>query len=259
MGEISHETMLAEWSLTIAEVIGERFGVDIAEDYLGVEVNPEYVSWRTIGDIHRTLVAALMVCSPGVVDGKVIWASLRDFLAKKYRVPIGQVVPEALMFEEPLALQCLYRPEDLPRHVLQAAFRRDEPKIQELQTRIQQLREETEAAVAEQDFDTAAHLRDQADKLKKKKEQITREWPQTIRREWLARYVINPVWLSWNDGTVSKLARTIFREHLWEDLPVLGGALEDAGCTDEEILGHCRQPGEHRRDCWVVDLLLQQE
>src|SRR5690348_13775198 len=33
-------------------------------------------------------------------------------------------------------------------------------------------------------------------------------------------------------------------------------ALEDAGCTDPRILDHCRQPGEHVRGCWVVDLLL---
>jgi hypothetical protein len=39
-------------------------------------------------------------------------------------------------------------------------------------------------------------------------------------------------------------------------LAVLADALEEAGCTNTDILNHCRQPGEHVRDCWVIDLLL---
>src|SRR5437667_169293 len=50
------------------------------------------------------------------------------------------------------------------------------PDLKELDTQIEQLNQEKEAAVAEQDFEKAAHLRDQADKLKKKKEQVNREW-----------------------------------------------------------------------------------
>lgn len=50
------------------------------------------------------------------------------------------------------------------------------PDLKELDGQIEQLNQEKEAAVAEQDFEKAAHLRDQADKLKKKKELITREW-----------------------------------------------------------------------------------
>ena len=50
------------------------------------------------------------------------------------------------------------------------------PDLKELDGQIEQLNNEKEAAVAEQDFEKAAHLRDQADKLKKKKEQINREW-----------------------------------------------------------------------------------
>jgi hypothetical protein len=36
-------------------------------------------------------------------------------------------------------------------------------------------------------------------------------------------------------------------------------ALEDAGCTVAAVLDHCRQPGEHVRGCWVLDLLLSRE
>ena len=50
------------------------------------------------------------------------------------------------------------------------------PDLKDLDGQIEQLNQEKEAAVAEQDFEKAAHLRDQADKLKKKKENITREW-----------------------------------------------------------------------------------
>src|SRR6202140_903755 len=50
------------------------------------------------------------------------------------------------------------------------------PDLKELDGQIEKLNMEKEAAVAEQDFEKAAHLRDQADKLKKKKEHITREW-----------------------------------------------------------------------------------
>src|SRR5260370_630924 len=50
------------------------------------------------------------------------------------------------------------------------------PDLKDIDGQIEQLKQEKEAAVAEQDFEKAAHLRDQADKLKKKKEQVTRDW-----------------------------------------------------------------------------------
>jgi hypothetical protein len=42
-------------------------------------------------------------------------------------------------------------------------------------------------------------------------------------------------------------------------LAVLADALEEAGCTDPDLLGHLRGPGPHVRGCWVVDLLLGKE
>jgi hypothetical protein len=45
--------------------------------------------------------------------------------------------------------------------------------------------------------------------------------------------------------------------HLDNDrLAILADALEDAGCTDQAILGHLRGPGHHVRGCWAVDALL---
>ncbi|MEE8141729.1 MAG: ATP-dependent Clp protease ATP-binding subunit [Planctomycetota bacterium] len=50
------------------------------------------------------------------------------------------------------------------------------PDLKELEEDIGRLNKEKEAAVAEQDFERAANLRDKADKLKKKKDQFVREW-----------------------------------------------------------------------------------
>jgi hypothetical protein len=64
---------------------------------------------------------------------------------------------------------------------------------------------------------------------------------------------------AWNDKTVPRLAQTIYEERAFEHLPILADALEEAGCTNLDILMHCRNPGEHVRGCWVVDLLLGKE
>lgn len=66
-------------------------------------------------------------------------------------------------------------------------------------------------------------------------------------------------WLASNNGTVVKLAQAIYDERAFDRLPILADALEDAGCTNQDILAHCRGGGEHSRGCWVVDLLLGKE
>jgi hypothetical protein len=65
-----------------------------------------------------------------------------------------------------------------------------------------------------------------------------------------------PAWLTWNSGTVTKLARDLYDARAFDRLPLLADALEDAGCSDAEILGHLRSPGPHVRGCWAVDLVL---
>jgi hypothetical protein len=70
---------------------------------------------------------------------------------------------------------------------------------------------------------------------------------------------IDPKWLSWNYGTIPAIARRIYDERAFHDLPILADALEDAGCTDQGILSHCRGDGPHARGCWVVDLILGRE
>src|SRR5262249_41670618 len=63
-------------------------------------------------------------------------------------------------------------------------------------------------------------------------------------------------WREWNGGTVRNLAQTIYEERAFERLPILGDALEDAGCARTEGPAHCHGPGPHVRGCWVVDALL---
>jgi hypothetical protein len=67
---------------------------------------------------------------------------------------------------------------------------------------------------------------------------------------------LDPLWLRWNDGTLVALSHLIYHERGFERLPLLADALEDAGCTNADVLNHFRGPGIHVRGCWVVDLLL---
>jgi hypothetical protein len=67
---------------------------------------------------------------------------------------------------------------------------------------------------------------------------------------------IDPRWLT---STVIDLATAIYTEKAFDRLPALADALTDAGCDDEQVLGHCRSAGPHVRGCWVVDKLLRLE
>ncbi|MEO1496751.1 MAG: ATP-dependent Clp protease ATP-binding subunit [Planctomycetota bacterium] len=55
------------------------------------------------------------------------------------------------------------------------------PNLKEIDEEVEALNRDKEEAVANQDFEKAAALRDQADKLKKKKAQITKEWREKSR------------------------------------------------------------------------------
>lgn len=67
---------------------------------------------------------------------------------------------------------------------------------------------------------------------------------------------VEPGWLAWRDGTVGQMARVIYDERRWQEMPVLGDALEEAGCDAGELLDHCRSGKAHTRGCWAVDLIL---
>jgi hypothetical protein len=75
-------------------------------------------------------------------------------------------------------------------------------------------------------------------------------------------HVIDPAWLAWDGGTLLKLAQAAYEERRLPDgtldsarFAILRDALEEAGCDNPDLLGHCREPGEHVRGCWLLDLL----
>lgn len=78
--------------------------------------------------------------------------------------------------------------------------------------------------------------------------------------------ILSPAVLAWNDAIVLRLAQTAYEERYMPEgtldnvrLAILADALEEAGCTNADILNHCRLPGEHVRGCWVIDLILGKE
>lgn len=81
--------------------------------------------------------------------------------------------------------------------------------------------------------------------------------PRKIVAEWLGGGWLQP------DGAMFAvpesargIAAAVRADQGFGRLPVLADALEDAGCTDAEVLAHCREPRDHARGCWAVDLVL---
>jgi hypothetical protein len=59
----------------------------------------------------------------------------------------------------------------------------------------------------------------------------------------------------WCTPRVRDVAHAIARDRSYGELPVLGDALQLAGCDDRAMLAHCHAPGEHGDGCWVIDRL----
>ena len=64
-------------------------------------------------------------------------------------------------------------------------------------------------------------------------------------------------------ASVRAIAQATYEDRLLPDgaldparLAVLADALEEAGCTDADLLRHLRTPAVHVRGCWALDLLL---
>jgi hypothetical protein len=71
---------------------------------------------------------------------------------------------------------------------------------------------------------------------------------------------------AWRTSTVTSLVQAAYEERILpgveldaQRLAILADALEEAGCTNEEILVHLRDPGPHVRGCWALDRLLARE
>jgi hypothetical protein len=74
---------------------------------------------------------------------------------------------------------------------------------------------------------------------------------------------IDPSWFEWNGRAVPEMAEVVYDERSFPEglldkarLAVLADALEEAGCTEADLLGHLRGPGAHTRGCWAVDVIL---
>jgi hypothetical protein len=65
---------------------------------------------------------------------------------------------------------------------------------------------------------------------------------------------LHPAWLT---KDVTALARRIDKEQCFDRLPELADLLASPGCSDAELLSHCRNEVGHMRGCWAVDAVLQ--
>jgi hypothetical protein len=64
---------------------------------------------------------------------------------------------------------------------------------------------------------------------------------------------LRPEWLT---PTVDALAQRVREGRDELAMLVLADALEEAGCTDDAVLAHCRSSEVHVRGCWAVDMAL---
>lgn len=64
-------------------------------------------------------------------------------------------------------------------------------------------------------------------------------------------------WLRSSDHPILSLARTIDVERRYEEMPILGDALEEIGCRDDFLLAHCRRHPLHGHGCWVLERIFE--
>jgi hypothetical protein len=147
-----------------------------------------------------------------------------------------------------------------------------------------------ELAVQAQDFETAAWVRDDEDRIRQPGRSHFADHLRTLCLGWMQRPDPDPNYRGpiyprpglidpdrddrlrelmgdvffdlaqpvvfaarWHTSDVVGLARGIYEDDAFDRLPLLADALMDAGCADEDVLGHCRSAGPHVRGCWVVE------
>jgi len=124
-----------------------------------------------------------IIIEPTSTDETIeILKGLRERYEEHHRVQITDdaVVAAVEMSERYITARCL---PDKAIDVIDEAGARIRlrtmtrpPDLKEIDVEVETLNKDKEDAVANQDFEKAAKLRDQAEKLRRKKEQITREW-----------------------------------------------------------------------------------
>src|SRR5919199_1341571 len=124
----------------------------------------------------------VVVNPPSKAEALEILRGLRDRYEAHHRVQITDEALEAAVELSDRYITCRCLPDKAIDVIDEAGARvrlkamTRPPDLKELDDQIERLNQDKEEAVANQDFERAAALRDQADKLKKKKETITREW-----------------------------------------------------------------------------------
>ena len=129
----------------------------------------------------------IIVNPPSNLEAVEILKGLRDRYEAHHRVQITDAALKAAvdLSERYISGRCL---PDKAIDVIDEAGARIRlkamtrpPDLKDIDESIEKLNQEKESAVAEQDFEKAAALRDQADKLKKKKETVTKEWREKAK------------------------------------------------------------------------------
>lgn len=129
----------------------------------------------------------IVVDPPSKEETIAILKGLREKYEEHHRVQITDdaVVSAVEMSDRYIPARCL---PDKAIDVIDEAGARvrlrsmtKPPDLKEIDEEVERLNKEKEEAVANQDFEKAAALRDQADKLKKKKDTITRDWREKSR------------------------------------------------------------------------------
>lgn len=65
---------------------------------------------------------------------------------------------------------------------------------------------------------------------------------------------------TWRREETTALASKMYESRDFSAMPALADALQQAGCTNEAVLNHCRDTSRpHFRGCWVLDLVLGKE
>jgi cell wall assembly regulator SMI1 len=94
---------------------------------------------------------------------------------------------------------------------------------------------------------------------------MLREWRQQGRWPPRCGSVVEPsshdvqFWRAWNNGTVIDLARGIRDQGRTDEVPLLADALEDAGCTQADLLDLCRNGIPQIDGAWLLGVLLEKE
>jgi ATP-dependent Clp protease ATP-binding subunit ClpC len=132
---------------------------------------------------------SIIVNPPNQAEAIEILKGLRDRYETHHRVEItdGALKAAVELSERYISDRCL---PDKAIDVIDEAGARVRlkamtrpPNLKEIDEQIEKINQEKENAVVEQDFEKAAALRDQADKLKKKKENTLKEWREKSKEQ----------------------------------------------------------------------------